>query len=310
MIVTVTCNPAVDVTYRVDRLRPGAVHRVRDVAARPGGKGVNVARVLHQLGEPTTATGLADPFFAATVEALGVPADFVPALPAVRRTLVVQGEGETTSLWEPGAVPNDPTSAAVLLVEKVTALLRDATALVVSGSLPPGVDPALPAGLAKVATAAGIPAVLDLDERALEVAADGSATRGAGGPGVVLMPNRDELCRLLGADVDADVAAAARELSLRSGGPVVATLGADGMLGVTAHGGWLALPPERVDGNPTGAGDAAAAAVARGLARRDGWPQIIADAVALSGAAVVAPVAGEVDVDHYRRTSPTVTELG
>ena len=51
MIVTVTCNPAVDLTYRVPRLTPGAVHRVARVEERAGGKGVNVARVLAQLGE-------------------------------------------------------------------------------------------------------------------------------------------------------------------------------------------------------------------------------------------------------------------
>ena len=298
MILTVTCNPAVDVTYRVDRLQPGQVHRVREVATRPGGKGVNVARVLHQLGEPTSATGLADPFFGATVEALGVSAAFVPALPGVRRTLVVHGDRETTSLWEPGAGPTDPTSAAVLLVEQVTALLTDASALVVSGSLPPGVDPALPAGLAAVANAAGIPVILDLDDAALRAAADGS--------GAVLVPNREELARLVGATGDVDVVAAAREISRRSGAPVVATLGVDGMLALAPEWCWHARPAERVAGNPTGAGDAGAAAIARGLMRRDPWPDVLADAVALSAAAVAAPVAGEVDLDHYRRTRSAV----
>ena len=64
MILTVTCNPAVDVTYDVDRLVPGAVHRVSRVRQRLGGKGVNVARVLHQLGEPVHALGLGDAGFA------------------------------------------------------------------------------------------------------------------------------------------------------------------------------------------------------------------------------------------------------
>ncbi|HET7328153.1 MAG TPA: hexose kinase [Nocardioidaceae bacterium] len=301
MIVTVTCNPAIDITYRVDRLQPGEVHRVRDVATRPGGKGVNVARVLHQLGEQTTATGLADAFFGVTLEALGVPAVFVPALAGVRRTLVVHADSApaTTSLWEPGAAPADPTAAAVLLIEQVTALLTDASALVVSGSLPPGVDPALPAGLATVATAAGIPAVLDLDDAALRVAADGG--------GAVLVPNRDELARLSGAAGDLDVVAAARDLSARSRAPVVATLGADGMLAVAGRDCWHARPAEHVAGNPTGAGDAAAAAIARGLAHRNPWPDVLADAVALSSACVLAPVAGEVDLDYYQRVRPMIT---
>lgn len=298
MIVTVTCNPAVDVTYVVDRFEPGEVHRVREVVSRPGGKGVNVARVLHQVAESTVASGMADPFFASTVEALGVPTAFVPVLPGVRRTLVVHSPDHTTSLWEPGSAPADPTAAAVQLIERVTALLTDASALVVSGSLPPGVDSALPAGLAKVAAAADIPAVLDLDGEALQSAAERSTA--------VLMPNLDELDRLVGADGRHDVVARCRVLAERRGAPVVATLGADGMVAVSPEGSWHARPPERVEGNPTGAGDAAAAAIARGLARGDDLPAVLADAVTLSAAAVARPTAGEVDLDAYRRWRPTV----
>ncbi|MEV6848898.1 PfkB family carbohydrate kinase [Actinoplanes sp. NPDC051411] len=59
MILAVCLNPAVDVTYVVDAVRPGASHKVSTVHRRPGGKGVNVARVLAQLGEPVTLCGFA-----------------------------------------------------------------------------------------------------------------------------------------------------------------------------------------------------------------------------------------------------------
>ncbi len=296
MILTVTCNPAIDVTYTVDSLAPGEVHRVSSVVERPGGKGVNVARVLQQLGETTTATGLADETFGAVVEASGVPAAFVPVLPKVRRTLVVHAAGETTSLWEPG--PAVDPSAVTALEERVASLLGTATALVVSGSLPAGVPVTLPATLGRSALARGVPVVLDLDDEPLRTAADGS--------GAVLVPNRDELFRLAGAAGTLDVVTAARDLSARSGAPVVVTLGADGMLAVTGDGCWHAEVPERVEGNPTGAGDSAAAAIARGLTRGDSWPDIVADAVALSAAAVLAPVAGEVNLEAYRQWRPQV----
>ena len=291
MIVTVTCNPAVDVTYRVDSLAPGEVHRVDSVVERPGGKGVNVSRVLHQLGVQSIATGLADARFGASVEALGVRAAFVPALPQVRRTLVVHGDEATTSFWEPG--PPAAHEAEDALEDMVTGLLADASALVVSGSLPFGVDPRLPARLAGLATAAGVPVVLDLDGPALRAAADRS--------GAVLVPNLDELVGMVGRDARSDVVAAARDLSARSGAPVVVTLGAAGMLAVDGAECWRAEAPERLVGNPTGAGDAAAAAIARGLDSAAGWPQILADATALSAAAVMAPVAGEVDLASYER---------
>lgn len=59
MILTVTLNTALDVTYRVPRLLPHASHRVTSVTERPGGKGLNVARVLAALGHKVTATGFA-----------------------------------------------------------------------------------------------------------------------------------------------------------------------------------------------------------------------------------------------------------
>jgi len=90
MILTVTCNPAVDVTYLVDDLVPGDVHRVREVRQLPGGKGISAARVLHQVEEDVVALGLADAGFGRSVEALGVAADFLDVLPSVRRTVVVQ----------------------------------------------------------------------------------------------------------------------------------------------------------------------------------------------------------------------------
>lgn len=96
----------------------------------------------------------------------------------------------------------------------------------------------------------------------------------------------------------ADGVAALREAGA---GAVVVSLGANGLLAVTPEGGWSVVPPERVSGNPTGAGDALAAAMAAGLAANLPWPELLADAVALTAAAVLALHAGEFDHDAYRR---------
>jgi sugar/nucleoside kinase (ribokinase family) len=78
------------------------------------------------------------------------------------------------------------------------------------------------------------------------------------------------------------------------------------MVAITSGGDWAAALPEPVIGTPTGAGDAAAAALARALSagadqRPMDWPAALADAVALSAAAVLRPVAGEVDLEAYTR---------
>ena len=105
------------------------------------------------------------------------------------------------------------------------------------------------------------------------------------------MPNEDELAELGGPDACRDLVAA--------GAPaVVATFGTEGAIAVTARGSWRARPAEVVTGNPAGAGDAGAAALAvhlAGVSEVD-WPVALADVVATSAAAVLRPVAGEIDV--------------
>src|SRR5690349_12413124 len=85
VILTVTLNPAWDVTYVVPELRPGAAHRVQTASGRAGGKGVNVARVLHELGHATLVTGVLLGDVGAAVrhdlDRAGVPARFLDAGP-------------------------------------------------------------------------------------------------------------------------------------------------------------------------------------------------------------------------------------
>lgn len=106
----------------------------------------------------------------------------------------------------------------------------------------------------------------------------------------------------------ADPLDAARALARAGARTVVASLGADGLLAVTPDGSWRArLPAEVVvRGNPTGAGDAAVAALAVALVERTPWPQALAHAVALSAAAVRAPYAGRFDRQAYRSHLPVV----
>jgi tagatose 6-phosphate kinase len=81
----------------------------------------------------------------------------------------------------------------------------------------------------------------------------------------------------------------------------VVSRGAEGLLAITGEGVWRAVPAERLAGNPTGAGDAAVAALTAGLVGRRSWPDRLADAVALSAAAVGAALAGGFDEEIYGR---------
>lgn len=300
MILTVTLNTALDVTYTVADLVPHGSHRVSDVAERPGGKGVNVARVLATLGHPTVVTGFAGGRTGALVRELLAPLGpedaLVPVAGDTRRTVTVveRSSGRTTRLDEPGPEVGPAEWAALL--HTYEQLLGGATAVALCGSLPPGIHVGAYAELVRRARAAGIPVLLDTGGEPLR--------RGMAARPDFAKPNADELARLTGSREPLRAARDARRRGARS---VVASLGADGLVAATGEGTWRAAPPSVVRGNPTGAGDSAVAGLLSGLAEGLAWPERLARAVALSAATVLAPAAGEFDADAYAGLLPRVT---
>ncbi|MER5843994.1 1-phosphofructokinase family hexose kinase [Streptomyces prasinus] len=303
MILTVTLNTALDITHRVPALRPGASHRVAEVAERPGGKGVNVARVLAALGHEATVTGFAGGLTGRLLrEGLtatpGLTDALLPVSGTTRRTIAVVDErsGTTTQLNEPGPVVSPAEWQA--FQEAYADLLAGAAAVALCGSLPPGVPVGAYAGLVRTARAAGVPVLLDTSGEPLR--------RGIAARPDILKPNADELAELTGSH---EPSRATRDARRRGAGAVVTSLGPDGVLAVTSGGSWHATPPARLRGNPTGAGDSLVAGLLSGLVEHLPWPDRLARAVALSAATVLAPTAGEFDRAAYeellRRTVVT-----
>ncbi|MBA2947221.1 1-phosphofructokinase family hexose kinase [Streptomyces himalayensis] len=300
MILTVTLNTALDITYRVPSLRPHASHRVTEVTERPGGKGLNVARVLAALGHPVTVTGFAG---GGTGRALqnaltGIPRitdALVPVAGATRRTVAVvdTATGDTTQLNEPGPVIAPAEWSAFL--EAYEDLLQSSSAVALCGSLPPGVPVGAYAHLVRAARAASVPVLLDTSGEPLR--------RGIAARPDFVKPNADELAELTGSH---EPLQATRDARRRGARAVVASLGAQGLLAVAPEGHWQATPPSRVAGNPTGAGDSAVAGLLSGLVEHLPWPDRLARAAALSAATVRAPVAGEFDRAAYEELLPRV----
>ena len=299
MILTVTPNVALDITYRVDQLTPGSSHRVRGVKERAGGKGINVASVLHALGHETMIFGFIGNATAAAVTTDlargGLAHELIPIEGPTRRSIAVvdSSNGEATLFNEPG--PRVPASNWEDLEAMLTARLPEATALVVSGSLPPGADDDACARLVRLAAAHRVTVLVDTVGAALLQAAAAGAD--------IVKANSSELLDTTGLS---DVTAAATALRRRGAKAVVASLGAAGMTAFTPGGSWRAAPPTRIVGNPTGSGDAATAALIAGAVAGAPWPDRLRDAVALSAAAVTQPTAGSFDMDHYVRFVPQV----
>ncbi|WP_069817389.1 1-phosphofructokinase family hexose kinase [Streptomyces sp. TP-A0874] len=307
MILTVTLNAALDVTYRVPHLRPAASHRVAEVVQRPGGKGLNVARTLAALGHRAVVTGFAGGptgeavrgmlAEAAADEGRGRVVDaLTPISGATRRTLAVvdASSGETTQLNEAGPTITPQEWSAFLAAYELQ--LTQARAVALCGSLPPGLPVGSYAQLVRSAQSAGVPVLLDTSGEPLR--------RGIAARPDVVKPNSAELSALTGSTEPLRAAGDTRRRGARA---VAASLGAEGMLAVTPDGSWRAAPPRPLRGNPTGAGDSAVAALLVGLVEGAPWPERLARAVALSAATVLSPAAGEFDAPAYQELLPQIS---
>ncbi len=293
MILTVTPNFAVDVTYHVDRLRVGTTTAVGSVSRQAGGKGVNVARTLQALGREVLVTGFAGGVTGQAareeLSSSGLRDETVPVAGNSRTTLIIVDEdGEATGFSEPG--PKVTSAEWESLVSRVRLLVGESEGVVLAGSLPPGAPGDGYAQLISIVVLTGVPVLLDAHGEAVIRAVRARPT--------IVKMNAGELAGTVG---ESEILAGARALRERGAGAVVVTDGANGLVGVSEHGVWQARPPGHLRGNPTGAGDTASAALITGLLDGREWPEVIADATALSAAAVCAPIAGSFEEEVYGR---------
>src|SRR6266481_9105314 len=150
-IATVTLNPAIDQTVRVDSFRPNAVNRALAISFDAGGKGVNVGAFLADYGHDTAVTGylgqenadIFEQFFASK----GIDDYFVriPGNTRINVKVVDEVNQQTTDINTPGETP--PQEAMNTLLQTIEQLTNSCDWLVLSGSLPPDVPAAIYAAL-------------------------------------------------------------------------------------------------------------------------------------------------------------------
>lgn len=314
MIVTVTPNPALDLTYAVPTIALGESHRVGSVTERAGGKGLNVASVLATMGAKVVAlapVGELDlDLFGSDLDARRVPHRLVTSpFPTRRSVAVVEAGGRATLFNEPGVSQSQRVWDR--LCDEIAALAADAPAgsvLTVSGSFPPGADPDLARRLTRAGHDLGLRVVLDVSGVHLTRAL-------AAGPDLV-KPNRVEAAVTLSGIGRGDVPSvpgAARALVAAGARAAVVSDGTDGLVLVHDDVALRARLSRPLSGNPTGAGDALTASLAAEVERagdlpvgREAWGAALRRGVAWSAAAVLQPVAGAVDPADVDRLLPTV----
>lgn len=294
MIVTVTANPSVDRAIDLPGpLRRGEVQRVTVVRNQPGGKGINVARVITEAGLATRAllpARAGDPLLG-QLDAVALPYTSVPIDGEVRVNLTLaEPDGTTTKINEAGAGLTEGQLAQ--LTDLIVSSATDVQWVALCGSLPPGVPAEWYAAVTERLHAAGCKVAVDTSGPPLLAVA-------AAGPDL-LKPNAFELAELVGGDGDAlekaaqdgdpaPAAAAAATLAARTGGAVLTTLGAGGALLTTPEGAWVAKPPPIQVRSTVGAGDSSLAGYLIAQQRGLGPDERLRTAVAYGTAAAGLP---------------------
>ncbi|MGY3725120.1 tagatose-6-phosphate kinase [Granulicatella balaenopterae] len=265
MILTVTMNPSIDMSYQLDQFSIDSVNRTTKVLKTAGGKGINVTRVLHQLNEPVLATGIIGGYLGEYLvnqmnEQL-IPSDFYKSTQETRNCIAILHQGQQTELLEAG--PTFSKEEELSFIDHYTNLIKDVSVVTISGSLPQGLDSDFYTKLIKIAQEKAIPVLLDTSGKALI-----HSLKNTHAKPFLIKPNQHEISELL----EKPVATNFQELKNDLENPIfdgiewiVVSLGADGAFVKHNDTYYKADIPTIIVVNPVGSGDSTVAGLAAGI---------------------------------------------
>lgn len=260
MIITVTLNPALDKTVEIPDFSLDAVNRITAMRTDPGGKGLNVSKVIAKLGGTSTVVGVLGGTtgrrIADAMDALGIACQFTFVDGETRTNLKVidPARHTNTDLNEPGLTVDQETLDHMR--DALVAAIRPGDIVVLSGSLPKGAPADTYGSWTAACRTAGARVFLDADGEPL--------AHGLAAKPYLAKPNNHELSRLTGRALETadDLLAAARTLIADGVERVVVSMGGDGALFVSADGAYRAEGLRVPVGSTVGAGDSMVAALA------------------------------------------------
>jgi 6-phosphofructokinase 2 len=285
-VVTLTLNPTIDGSASADVIAPVRKIRTSDERYHPGGGGINVARVVAELGGDALALYLAGGATGAILD------DLLKNIGVARRCIPIAGYTriahtvfERSSAQEYRFVPEGPEVSEAEWEACLSELAKlDFDYIVVSGSLPRGLLDTAYGGVVDIAAAKDSRIVLDTS---------GNALKATLGKGVFLVkPNRGELEDLVGrplARTDQLITAAQTLIANKSAAIVAITLGEDGALIISENEAWHSVAPPITANSAVGAGDSFVGAVTLALAQGRPLDAVLAYGVAAGTAAVLSP---------------------
>ena len=262
MILTVSCNPAIDKTYNTSNVMIGQINRMRDLVSIPGGKAVNVTKVLRQFDAHVTATefvgGYTGDFIEEELRNMGVNTSFTTIRGLTRSNMNIIGDdGYVTEILEPG--PKILSFEREDFMDRFRELVKISEYVVLSGSLTEGLPEDFYAKLIKICNDHGAKAFLDASGEPLK--------RGIEAVPYCIKPNRRELEYAVGKKLstEAEIIQAAYEYIKAGVVKVVVSMGDKGLLQITKTKVIKAVPPRIKKVNTVGCGDCVVAAMILGM---------------------------------------------
>jgi tagatose 6-phosphate kinase len=266
LILTVTLNPSVDISYRIESFSLDTTNRVEDVSKTAGGKGLNVTRVIQQLGQDVAATGFLGgslgSFIHSELSILGIRDMFVNIEGETRNCIAIIHKGKQTEVLESGPTISD--NEGDLFLERFTNDAREASIVTISGSLPKGLADNYYNRMLKVAKMYDIPVLLDTKGDLLARALHNKEKP------YLIKPNQEELADLKGGEVvhESEIIETLKTEPFNDVPWVVVTLGAEGAIVKRNHKLYRVTAPRVRAINPVGSGDSVIAGFAAGLSKK------------------------------------------
>jgi len=294
-VVTVTLNPALDLTGSLESLQTGTVNLIETGSLHPAGKGINVAKVLAELGAEVTVTGFLgennQASFVALFESLQISDQFVRVDGDTRINVkIVEKSGQVSDLNFPGVTVGESELAE--FEHTLFKLAKTHDVFVIAGSLPQGVTPEHCAGWIAALHTAGKKVFFDSSNKALAA--------GVNAHPYLVKPNDEELSALLNLPLSNtdDIKKAAQQLQQQGCENVVISMGEHGVLWLDQNGWLKSTPPKMQVVSTVGAGDTLVAGLCWGELNQWDKSQSLSFATALAALAVSQVGVGVEDLDQ------------
>ena len=280
MIYTVTLNPSIDYVIKVDKLTTGNINRVNEEHVYPGGKGINVTRILKSLDNDNIALGFVSGFtgdyIINSLQELNLKSDFIKVKEGFTRINVkVKSEEETEINGQGPKISEEELNQFYKVIDK----LVDGDILILSGSIPSCLDERLYESIMKKVEDRDIKVIVDATKNLLLNVLKYKP--------FLIKPNNHELAEMFNVELNTtqDVVFYARKLKEMGAQNVLISMGKDGALLVTENDEVFASSVAKGEViNSVGAGDSMVAGFIAGYLKSNSYEEALRLGAASGGA--------------------------